>query len=648
MFAQPYPGLGLEPYRAQHRRIPGRQGQIYIPITHRYQNIRGLGCGGEGIVFLARPINRGGELRVLKIIRHASPFQPPPEAYMHDVVGAHRNIVKMFEVEYNYVSRTALISLEYASGGDLRGQLAHWSSQGIQAPAAVVLHAMAQIGEALAWVHGSWVRQRDNSYLIASAPHAATVHSDIKPQNILIRAQGHRDELPDFVLADFGLSFRPSHAQRHGQGTDGFYAPENLFHNQPITAKSDINAYGITMLCICQGHRAGLFPCGQNPARISVPYHLRGLGITRLLQACLIPNPNRREKTRPYGDDNTAESQLSSKFGESAGQLLHVTGSIQIRGIKMKTVYNLPLMASIGQLDTSLNTGYSTVRKFDSREGTVQLVRSRRSGKLRIIKSVRHHDLRKPPHEALILSRLSQQHPNIIRIYAAELNAHLGTMLFEYCDGGDLFGQSKKFDSLGIPTPVLFALHLWCSLGDALAFLHHGLMYDRHSNTYRKICDSPSIIHSDIKDDNIYLRHDGNSLPTVVLADFGMACEQGSYRGGCEAFLPPECRFTKSPRATNKSDIYSLGVTMMSVLNRKSGLWPVLTDPKKVEIHIEYMGLGMTTCLKSMLAINPNNRGDFSGTQGLGLLSQISKFRKERDRMLALGVRIHRSLWKST
>lgn len=340
-------------------------------------------------------------------------------------------------------------------------------------------------------------------------------------------------------------------------------------------------------------------------------------------------------------------------------------------------VYHLPLMVSTGQVEhTELTTGFKTVKTFSSREGTVELVKSRREGQLRIIKSVRHENPRKPPHEAYMLSRLGRQHDNIVKLYAAELSStgH-GLMCFEYCSGGNIYDQCNKFDSMNMPVPILFALHIWVSMADALAFLHHGLKHV-HGSTYRKVCDGLSIVHSDIKDDNVYLRFDSSNksragprsfvewaagashalrkgkedaLPQIVLADFGMCVAAGEhFRGGCEAFLAPECKFTKGRRMNHKSDIYSMGVLMKSILDRESKcLWPILTDPKKAAIHIAYKGLGMTEVLRSMLAVNPAERGDFSGTKGCGLLSQISKFRKERDRLIDAGAQINPNHWVS-
>lgn len=119
---------------------------------------------------------------------------------MLEKLGMHRNIVKMFEAEYDPASGRANLSLEYAVGGDLAGLIKYWHTRGIQAPAAMVLHAMVQIGEALAFMHGSWVRcNRCSGYHVSASPHCAIVHSDVKPQNILIRFPGHKNGLPDFV-----------------------------------------------------------------------------------------------------------------------------------------------------------------------------------------------------------------------------------------------------------------------------------------------------------------------------------------------------------------------------------------------------------------------------------------------------------------
>lgn len=198
MTPRAYPGYGLEPYTAR-RTSSSSQARQYVSLADRYVRVRGIGQGGEGVVILMRSIDRG-DLRVMKTIQHSNQHRPPREVRMLEKLGMHRNIVKMFEAEYDPASGRANLSLEYAVGGDLAGLIKYWHTRGIQAPAAMVLHAMVQIGEALAFMHGSWVRcNRCSGYHVSASPHCAIVHSDVKPQNILIRFPGHKNGLPDFV-----------------------------------------------------------------------------------------------------------------------------------------------------------------------------------------------------------------------------------------------------------------------------------------------------------------------------------------------------------------------------------------------------------------------------------------------------------------
>jgi serine/threonine protein kinase len=191
--------------------------------------------------------------------------------------------------------------------------------------------------------------------------------------------------------------------------------------------------------------------------------------------------------------------------------------------------YHLPLMFREGPLERAdyLPTGFTLVRDFESREGHVQLVQSKQSPReLRIIKSVKHNDKQTPPAEARVLGNLPEIHTNIIRLFCCDYNPRYehGQMLFEHCNGGDLFQQSKHRRA----TPI-FALHVVISVAEALAFIHHGLVhregYIYERAAFRGICYEP-LVYQDVKVDNVFLRFPGSQgggLPDVVLADFGHA-----------------------------------------------------------------------------------------------------------------------------
>ncbi|KAL1590664.1 hypothetical protein WHR41_00571 [Cladosporium halotolerans] len=311
--------------------------------------------------------------------------------------------------------------------------------------------------------------------------------------------------------------------------------------------------------------------------------------------------------------------------------------------------YHLPLMASSGQTErASLDHDFVTVKTFDSREGKVRLVRHKGTDKLRIIKSVRHDNRQKPPREARGLARLPQLHPNIIRLFAAELDFNgNGKMLFEYCRGGDLLQQCERFDSLNMNVPPLFALHIWISVGEALAFLHHGKVHDFGRNYRRVSGHREPLVHCDIKEDNVFLKWPGqrSGLPDVVLSDFGLSSSHPTPGNGCVPYFSPECRANKVRHLTYKTDIYSFGVMMHQILNFRVGFWPPGKNPDDVNVDKEYKGMGFTYVLRKCLIHKACKRGDFSSTSSPGLLGHLADFREKRSQMLQDSRQMIRPEW---
>jgi serine/threonine protein kinase len=308
-------------------------------------------------------------------------------------------------------------------------------------------------------------------------------------------------------------------------------------------------------------------------------------------------------------------------------------------------IYSLPFAAAPVQIQGS----FDLVKTFDSREGVVELVSSRRTpGKLRIVKSVKHTDRHRPPAEARALSRRllanGGYHPNLIKLFFAELSANgSALMIFEYCTGGDLFTQLQSRRA----TP-LFALHIFISVAEALAFLHHSLVYEE--SNYRRIANSEPLVHSDLKSDNLLLRWPGTTgggLPDVVLADFGLSnLESRTKPGwGCIPFMSPECKVGNDRHLTHKTDIYSFGVMMESVLNHSGNeFWPLWKNPRDLIIDRSYRDLGFTDVLRKCLVARAADRGDFSNTRS-GMLSNLLGFRDKRKAMLRNGEEIKKSYW---
>lgn len=287
-----------------------------------------------------------------------------------------------------------------------------------------------------------------------------------------------------------------------------------------------------------------------------------------------------------------------------------------------------------------LPAGFALVKNYESREGVVQLVEPQHSrhhypSELKIIKSVRHEDRSCPPAEARILGNLAQLHPNIIRLFCCDLNIignkGYAQMLFEFCPGGDLLQQTNYRRA----TPF-FALHVVISIAEALAFLHHELVCDTRSPGYTKVMHGETIVHQDIKADNIFLRFQGrpgDRLPDIVLADFGCAnpASETVTGSGCVDFMSPESRHRTVARLSHKTDIYSFGVMCIGLFDHNtSDLWPLFKEPRRLRLSSMYEDLDMlASMLKRCVAVNAADRGEFSHDKGSGMLSIIARFKMQ-------------------
>jgi NIMA (never in mitosis gene a)-related kinase len=317
--------------------------------------------------------------------------------------------------------------------------------------------------------------------------------------------------------------------------------------------------------------------------------------------------------------------------------------------------YQLSLTFRTGQGQPNiLSTAFTPVKNFESREGFVYLVDSKYNpGKLRVIKSVRHEDIRFQPAEADALGKLTQLHTNIIRLICCEVNLDgFAHMLFEYCEGGDLAKQSNYRRA----TP-LFALHVVISVAEALAFLHYGLVhrdghrYERVDSRIDRVGCNEAIVHQDIKGDNVFLRFPGSQgggLPDVVLADFGLArsASETVPGTGCVPYMSPESRFGSVERLSHKTDIYSFGVMCIGLLDHSAtGLWNVYGSPRLVKLSGMYDGLHLGPLLTRCVLHDAAERGDFSEDPVTGMLPSIAEFRDVRTWLLSSGHILDRSYW---
>jgi class 3 adenylate cyclase/FixJ family two-component response regulator len=190
-----------------------------------YRMIRKLGEGGMSKVFLAEELETRAQ-HVLKLL-------PIPAADDEDGNEMMQRFIQEFalvsQIEHPNVARIyhqgftdsyAYIAMEYFPGGDLRELIA--KSLAPQVAVAILL----QVAGALTAVHAQGI-----------------VHRDMKPDNVMIRADG------SLALADFGIAKQTNsdfQRTKHGEvfGTPYYLAPEQAL-GMPVDQRTDIYSLGV-------------------------------------------------------------------------------------------------------------------------------------------------------------------------------------------------------------------------------------------------------------------------------------------------------------------------------------------------------------------------------------------------------------------
>ncbi|HEX4325624.1 MAG TPA: protein kinase [Burkholderiales bacterium] len=200
-----------------------------------YRLIRKLGEGGMSKVFLAEQ-GSSQEHHVLKML----PIAPADDEIGSDLMERflqefalvsqidHPNVARIFN--QGFTDAYAYISMEYFPGGDLRELIA----KGLAPNVAVAI--LLQIGGALTAVHAQGI-----------------VHRDMKPDNVMIRADG------SLALADFGIAKQTNSEfsrTKHGEvfGTPYYLAPEQAL-GLPVDQRTDIYSLGILFFEMLTGRR---------------------------------------------------------------------------------------------------------------------------------------------------------------------------------------------------------------------------------------------------------------------------------------------------------------------------------------------------------------------------------------------------------
>lgn len=201
-------------------------GAILAPdslVADRYRIVRMLGEGGMGNVYQAEDLELDRPV-ALKFIRPDLASHPEVlTRFKQEIILArdvtHENVVRIFDL--GAANGLKFITMEYVEGRDLKELI----QEGHEFEPPDASRIVVQICRALNAAH-----------------QAGVIHRDLKPQNVMIDAQGNAR------VMDFGIarSMEISGLTRTGQmlGTPDYMSPEQAM-GQLVDARSDIFSLGL-------------------------------------------------------------------------------------------------------------------------------------------------------------------------------------------------------------------------------------------------------------------------------------------------------------------------------------------------------------------------------------------------------------------
>ncbi|MER5935493.1 serine/threonine-protein kinase [Streptomyces sp. NPDC002054] len=230
-----------------------------------------LGAGGMGQVYLAR--SPGGRLVAVKVIRDEITGHPEALARFRreaETVRAVRSAYTANLIDASLAAPPFWLATEYVAGPTL----AHAVGRQGALPAETCRKLFAALAEGLASVHAYGV-----------------THRDLKPQNVILGAQG--PQLIDFGIAK-GTTQTALTQDGLAPGTPGYTAPEVLLRNE-VAAAADVFALGATIAYAATGRAP--YGTGESAGVSFRAVHgeidVAGVepGLAALIEACVAKDP---------------------------------------------------------------------------------------------------------------------------------------------------------------------------------------------------------------------------------------------------------------------------------------------------------------------------------------------------------------------
>ena len=259
-----------------------------ILLNQRYKLLGQLGQGGMAVVYKAQDLSLG-RLVAIKMLRQSlihdedflARFQQEARAAANL---AHPNIVTVHD--FGRHDDRYYIVMEYIEGKDLKTLI----KEGAPFSPERALDLAIQICAGLGYAH-----------------RAGLVHCDVKPQNVLVTADG-RAKITDFGIARALATLRPGETTDVVWGSPQYYSPEQAAGEHPSPA-SDVYSIGVVMYEMLAGRlpfvastqqALTLMHLREEPPRLSLFNPATPETLERIIHKVLAKEPAARYRTADH------------------------------------------------------------------------------------------------------------------------------------------------------------------------------------------------------------------------------------------------------------------------------------------------------------------------------------------------------------